>query len=63
MPNTATHYGGKKVSVKTYAKAKVKMLKEDFHLRLTKSEVDRMKSMTREIDVDNFAHDLIARKL
>ena len=63
MPNTATHYSGKKMSVKTYAKAKVKMLKEDFHLRLTAADIDRMKSMTRQIDIDNFAHDLIARKL
>lgn len=53
----------RKVSIKAYIKEKIRMLKEDFYLRLTDEEIAHMKSLKREIDVDHYAWDIINNKL
>lgn len=49
--------------IETYINHKLKMLKRDFHIRLTKTEINHMKSLRTEISVDNYAHTLIKTKL
>ena len=57
------HYEDKDVSLDDYIKEKIRMLKEDFFIKLTDEEIEKLNSMTREIDVDHYAHDLIKNKL
>ena len=57
------HKEEKEVPIKTYIKEKIRMLTKDFYLRLTDEEIKHLKSLTREIDVDHYAHDLIVNKL
>lgn len=44
---------------------KINMMQEKrgFNLRLTKSEIEHMKSLKSEIQVDNYARDLFRKKL
>ena len=51
------------VPLKVYIKEKLRMLTRDFCLRLTDEEIKHLKSLTREIDVDNYAHTLLDNKL
>ena len=51
------------VSIKAYIKEKIRMLKKDFYINLTDEEINHMKSLTRDIDVDHYAHDIIMSKL
>ena len=57
------HNEEKPVPIKTYIKEKLRMLKEDFYLRLTEEEIAHMKSLKRDIDVDHYATQLIMDKL
>ena len=50
-------------SIKSYIKEKIRMLKKDFFIKLTDEEINHLKSMTRDIDVDHYVHDLIMKKL
>ena len=59
----SSRYKERPVPIKTYIKEKLRMLKEDFYLHLTKEEVKHMKSLAREIDVDHYAHTLLNNKL
>lgn len=44
--------------IKLYIKEKFKVLKE-LGIVLTETEKNHLKSLTREIDIDNYCHDLI----
>lgn len=50
-----------KVDMETYIKDKIKMLRKEFHIRLTESEIQHMKSLKTEIAVDNFCRSLFDR--
>ena len=47
------HNTPKQMSIKAYRKMKLKMLKE-FCIYLTDEEMDHIKSLTKEIEIDNF---------
>ena len=51
------------MSLKMYINLKLKMLEEDFYLRLTDSERQHMLNLTSQPEVDAFAHRLILEKL
>ena len=50
-----------KVDLETYIKEKIQMLREEFKIRLTKSEIQHMKSLKTEIAVDNYCRSLFDR--
>ena len=50
-------------TLKTYIKRKIRMLEEEFFIDLTSSEIEHMKSLKSEIEVDQYAHRLIVEKL
>ena len=52
-----------KVDLKTYIKDKIKMLKKEFHIRMTENEIQHLKSLQTEIAVDNYCHDLFMKRL
>lgn len=45
-----------------YIKMKLTILKRDFKVALTKKQIERMKSLTSKIQVDNYARDIIFKK-
>ncbi len=47
----------------TYIKEKIKMLRKDFHIRLTDEEIAHIHSLETEIAVDNYCHDLFMKLL
>ena len=47
------------VTLKQYIREKVRMLRKDFCIDLTDEQIAHMKSLKNEIQVDNYAHDLI----
>lgn len=49
-------------AIESYANKKINMLKQ-FHIKLSIDEKKHMKSLSTEIQVDNYAHDIIMRKL
>lgn len=53
----------KEMPLNEYIKEKIRMLQKDFYIKLTDAEIDKLNSMTRDIDVDHYAHDLIANRL
>ena len=60
MPEETIHYS---VPLPIYIKRKLKMLREDFKLRLSESEIEYMEALTTEIAVDNYARKLIFNHL
>lgn len=46
-----------------YVKEREKILEEDFAVKLTKSEKQRLHKLATEISVDNFVRDIICNKL
>lgn len=46
-----------------YIDNKIKMLREDFYIRLSKREINHFYELATESDVDRFAHELFMRKL
>ena len=50
------------VPIKTYINNKIRMLQKDFWMGMTKEEIEHMKSLKTEIDVDHYAYDLIMRR-
>ena len=50
-------------NMETYVAQKIKMLRKDFHIRLTTAEIKHMKSLQTEISVDNYVRTLISTKL
>ena len=50
-------------NMETYIAQKIKMLRKDFNIRLTKAEIKHMKSLQTKISVDNYARTLISNKL
>lgn len=57
------HYEDHEMTLEDYIKEKLRMLQEDFFIKLTDEEITHMKSLTRDIDVDHYAHDLIMNRL
>ena len=51
--NELVHNTQKKMSLKSYRKMKLKMLKE-FCIILTDEEKNHMQELTKEIEIDNF---------
>ena len=49
--------------MEAYVAQKIKMLRKDFHIRLTTAEIKHMKSLQTEISVDNYVRTLISTKL
>ena len=47
--------------LKVYIKDKIKMLKKEFHIRLTESEIQHLNSLKTEIAVDNYCRSLFDR--
>ena len=50
-------------NMETYVAQKIKMLRKDFNIRLTKAEIRHMQALQTEISVDNYARTLISTKL
>lgn len=50
-------------NMETYVAQKIKMLRKDFNIRLTKAEILHMQALKTEISVDNYARTLILKKL
>ena len=57
------HCEEKEMTLEDYIKEKLRMLQEDFYLKLTEEEINHMRSLTRDIDVDHYAHTLFTTKL
>lgn len=49
----------KPMSVKSYRKAKLKILDRDFKIKLTEEEINRANSLTTEIQIDQFCMGII----
>lgn len=49
--------------MEAYIAQKIKMLRKDFNIRLTTTEIKHMKSLQTEVSVDNYARTLILKKL
>ena len=49
----------RKMSLKQYINFKLRILQRDFKLALTDEQIDHMKSLTSEIQVDNYARRLL----
>ena len=47
------------MTLKQYIRFKIKILQRDFKLILTEEQIDHMKSLTSEIQVDNYARKLL----
>lgn len=47
--------------LKDYIKQKIKMLEDEFYIYLTESEINHMHGLKNEIQVDNYAIDIIMR--
>ena len=46
-------------NIKTYRKAKIKMLERDFCIKLTEEETERVNNLTTEIKIDQFCLGII----
>lgn len=58
-----SNYEAKPVSIKTYINRKIRMLARDFFIYLNDEETEHLKSLKREIDVDNYIHDIYEKRL
>lgn len=54
---------GGDVPLEIYIRNKVSMLKSDFKIFLTPEDLEKLLFAGSEISVDNYAHDLIKRRL
>lgn len=50
-------------TLKEYTKAKLKMLREDFKIRVTKKEAEHAYSLKSETEVDSFCRTMFDKKL
>lgn len=50
------------MTLEEYIEQKLEMLR-DFHCRITEEQLEHFKTLTTEIQVDNYAKDLITRRL
>ena len=51
----------RQVSLKAHIRNKIKVLKE-LNITLTDEQIEHMKSLKNEIQIDNYAHDIITKK-
>lgn len=49
-------------AIKSYANKKINLLRQ-FHIKLSVEEKKYMKSLSTKIQIDNYAHDIIMKKL
>ena len=49
------------MSLKVYVRNKIKVLKE-LDITLSDYQIEHMKSLKNEIQIDNYAHDIITKK-
>lgn len=52
----------KQMTIEAYITEKIRMLKNDFMIKLTREDIAHLKSLKREIDVDHYACDLIMKR-
>jgi hypothetical protein len=60
-PNRA-HYE-KRVNIKTYRNRKLRMLLDEFYLKLTDLEIDHFYALNTHEEIDAYSHQLIIDKL
>lgn len=48
--------------IKSYANKKISLLRQ-FHIKLSVDEKKHMKSLSTEIQIDNYVHNIIMKKL
>ena len=53
----------KPIPIKKYIRDKLKMLRDEFCLKLTDAEIAHLYALKTENDVDNYAHQLLRDKL
>lgn len=51
------------VTIDEYIEEKIRIIKEEFYIRLTEDEEEHFKTLKTERDVDQYAHDIFMRKL
>ena len=51
------------MTLKQYIESKIRMLTRDFLIELTEEEIDYMHSLTSEVAVDTFAHNIFMTRL
>ena len=49
------------MTLETYIKRKITMLRRDFCVALTETEIEKFHSLTSEIAVDNYARDFLQK--
>lgn len=49
-------------AIKSYANKKISLLRQ-FHIKLSVEEKKYMKSLSTEIQIDNYVHNIIMKKL
>ena len=53
----------KDVDLKTYIENKIDMLEDEFFIHLSLHEFQRLRSLTSETQVDNYAHSILVNRL
>lgn len=60
--NRSDDFNTKKMSIKEYRKMKLKMLKNDFLIKLTDEEIAHAETLTTEVQLDQFALGIINKR-
>lgn len=63
MNNEKTAYHFFRGGLAGYARAKIRMLKEDFCIRMTDAEEIYMLNLSSEAEMDQYGHQLITERL
>ena len=63
MGRTGPNTKNNDIPLPRYITMKLSMLQSHFKIKLTDSEIERMKALPTEMAVDNYAHTLIMQKL
>ena len=56
-------YQERVIPIHIYRNKKINMLRDEFYLKLTDSEINRFHSLDTYSEIDAYAHDLIKKKL
>jgi hypothetical protein len=62
MPSRGSHQE-RKAPLHIHRNRKIRMLKDEFYLKLTPAEIDRFYTLDTHTEIDAYAHDLIKKKL
>ena len=60
---SAYHLGPRARDLKRCVTNKIRMLEEEFWLDLSFDEIDHFRQLTTKTEVDQYAHDLLRKKL